>query len=133
MRLIFAAFAVVLSFSAADAAPSCQVTKVTDGDTLHLVCDGEKHKVRLLGFDTPEIYHPRCASEKVRGLEATRRMADLVASGPVTGVTFKGHDRYGRDLAWVEVAGRDVTTVMLASGLAVVYVPHRKMDWCAGF
>jgi micrococcal nuclease len=130
MHKILAAFAVVISCAAADAAPSCQVTKVTDGDTLHMTCDGAKHKVRLLGFDTPEIYHPKCASEKAMGEEATRVMAALVASGPVTGVTFKGHDRYGRDLAWVEVGGRDVTTVMLASGLAVVYVPHRKMDWC---
>ncbi|MCW1919794.1 thermonuclease family protein [Rhodobacter sp. KR11] len=106
------------------------MTKVTDGDTLHMICDGAKHKVRLLGYDTPEIYSPKCASEKAMGLEATRLMEGLVAAGPVTGVTFKGQDRYGRDLAWVEVAGRDLTEVMLASGLAVVYVPKRKMDWC---
>lgn len=132
MRILFAAILAVLSVSAADAAPACQVTKVTDGDTLHLTCEGQRHKVRLLGYDTPEIYHPRCASEKEMGLQATRVMEALVASGPVTGVIFKGHDRYGRDLAWVEIGGRDVTTAMLASGLAVVYVPHHKMDWCSG-
>jgi micrococcal nuclease len=129
MRFILAACAVLLA-SAGFAAPACHVTKVTDGDTLHMICDGAKHKVRLLGYDTPEIYSPKCASEKAMGLEATRLMEGLVAAGPVTGVTFKGQDRYGRDLAWVEVAGRDLTEVMLASGLAVVYVPKRKMDWC---
>ena len=129
MRFIPAAFA-ALFVSAADAAPSCHVTKVTDGDTLHMVCDGAKHKVRLLGFDTPEIYSPKCEAEMAMGQEATRLMEALVAAGPVTRVTFDGHDRYGRDLAWVEVAGRDLTDAMLDSGLAVVYVPRQKMDWC---
>ena len=129
MRFILAAFA-ALFVSAADAASSCHVTKVTDGDTLHMVCDGAKHKVRLLGFDTPEIYSPKCEAEMAMGQEATRLMEALVASGPVTRVTFDGQDRYGRDLAWVEVAGRDLTDAMLASGLAVVYVPRQKMDWC---
>ena len=129
MRFIPAAFA-ALFVSAADAAPSCHVTKVTDGDTLHMVCDGAKHKVRLLGFDTPEIYSPKCEAEMAMGQEATRLMEALVASGPVTRVTFDGQDRYGRDLAWVEVAGRDLTDAMLDSGLAVVYVPRQKMDWC---
>ena len=133
MRHILAACAVVLSFSAADAASNCQVSKVTDGDTLHMTCDGQRHKVRLLGYDTPEIYSPKCQAEKTMGLRATRVMEGLVASGPVTDVTFKGQDRYGRDLAWVEIGGRDVTTQMLASGLAVVYVPRQKPDWCGMF
>ncbi|NBZ87714.1 thermonuclease family protein [Stagnihabitans tardus] len=131
MRFLLAAFAVVFSFAAAEAA--CRVTKVTDGDTLHMACDGARHKVRLLGYDTPEIYSPKCQAEKAMGLRATRVMERLVASGPVTAVTFKGQDRYGRDLAWVEIAGRDVTTQMLASGLAVVYVPRQKPDWCGMF
>lgn len=127
-----AAAAACLFVSAAQAAPECHVTKVTDGDTLHLRCDGMRHKVRLLGMDTPEIFSPRCAAEKAMGEAARQVMADLVASGPVTRVTFKGHDRYGRDLAWVEIAGRDVTEAMLATGLAVVYVPRQKPDWCSG-
>lgn len=132
MRVFFAAFAVLCSFSAAEAASSCRVSKVTDGDTLHMTCDGTRHKVRLLGFDTPEIYSPKCDAELAMGLEATRVMERLVAAGPVTGVTFKGHDRYGRDLAWVSIAGQDLTEAMLASGLAVVYVPRHKPDWCHG-
>lgn len=133
MRIIAAAFAVFLSIGPAHAAPSCQVAKVTDGDTLHLTCGGQDRRVRLLGFDTPEIFHPRCPAEKAMGEAAKRAMAALVASGPVTGVTFRGHDIYGRDLAWVQIGGQDVTAAMLASGLAVVYVPHHRMDWCAMF
>ena len=129
-KLAASAALLFLSVVAVEAAPDCRITRVTDGDTLHMTCDGRRHKVRLLGFDTPEIYSPKCAAEREMGLKATRLMERLVNAGPVTAVTFKGRDRYGRDLAWVEVAGRDLTEAMLASGLAVVYVPRHKADWC---
>lgn len=50
--------------AAAPLASSCQVSKIVDGDTLHLTCGGVRHKVRLMGYDTPEIFHPKCAAEK---------------------------------------------------------------------
>ncbi len=109
---------------------SCQVTYVVDGDTLHLTCGGIPHKVRLLGYDTPEIYHPLCPAEKRAGEAATGLMRGLVASGPVTGVRFAGLDRYGRDLADVEIGGQDVATTMLRSALALPYAGHRHPDWC---
>lgn len=111
---------------------ACIVTHVTDGDTLRLSCAGRQHKVRLLGFDTPEIFHPSCAAEKAMGEAARARMAALVASGPVTSVSFQGQDRYGRDLARVSIGGQDVTAAMLGSGLARPYAGHRHPDWCGG-
>jgi micrococcal nuclease len=113
-----------------DMGPQCQVSHVVDGDTLHLTCDGVRHKVRLLGFDTPEVFHPLCAAEARAGEAATRQLEALAASGPVTGVRFQGHDRYGRDLARVEIAGQDVAAVMLGSGLARAYQGGRHPDWC---
>lgn len=109
---------------------ACQVSRVVDGDTLHLVCGNITHKVRLLGYDTPEIYHPLCAAEKQAGQKATDRMRKLVASGPVTQVRFAGLDRYGRDLADMAIGGTDVATYMIASGLARPYAGHRHPDWC---
>ena len=108
----------------------CQVSKVVDGDTLHLTCAGVVHKVRLLGYDTPEIYHPHCPAEKQAGEAATVLMQRLVASGQVTEVRFGGLDRYGRDLADVEIGGQDVAGFMLASPLALPYAGHRHPDWC---
>lgn len=109
----------------------CTVTRVVDGDTLHLTRGAVRHKVRLLGYDTPEITHPRCPAERVAGEKATDLMRAMVASGPVTHVRFAGHDRYGRDLADVEIAGQDVAAAMLASSLARPYQGHRHPDWCA--
>jgi endonuclease YncB( thermonuclease family) len=113
------------------AAATCRVTYVVDGDTLHLDCGAGERKVRLLGFDTPEIYHPLCPAEKTAGEAATARLQGLVGSGPVTAVVFQGHDRYGRDLASLAIGGQDVAGYMLASGLALPYAGHKHPDWCA--
>ena len=108
----------------------CTVTKVTDGDTLHIDCGHGDHRTRLMGYDTPEIYHPKCAAEKKAGEAETRMMATLVASGPVTGDRVVGKDRYGRDLAWVSIGGKDVSATMLETPWARPYSGHAHPDWC---
>lgn len=113
-------------------AADCVVTRVVDGDTMHLTCAGVRHKVRLLGFDTPEISRPACAGEAVAGAQATEVLQALVATGPVTALRFDGQDRYGRDLADVAIGGQDVATVMLATGLARPYQGGRRAGWCSG-
>lgn len=131
MRVLFGSVVGIWLGMAAQAAPlPCHVTRVVDGDTLHLTCQGALHKVRLLGFDTPEVFHPGCAAERQAGERASAVMRGLVASGPVTSVRFEGRDRYGRDLGVVEIGGRDVAGVMLGSGLARPYQGGRHPDWC---
>jgi endonuclease YncB( thermonuclease family) len=122
---------VLLAFAWPALAAPCQVTKVTDGDTIRMTCGRTAHRVRLLGFDTPEIFHPKCTAERQAGLQAARLMRRLVATGRVTQVEFKGRDHYGRDLAHVQIAGTDLASAMLASGLALPYAGHRHPDWCA--
>ena len=135
MRFLLAALAVVLLASCQPeqgaGVPSCVVAHVTDGDTLNLDCAGSLHKVRLLGMDTPEMFHPLCAAEGVAGQQARAMLQGLVAAGPVTAVQFQGHDRYGRDLGRVAVAGRDLSVAMLDGGLALPYQGHRHPNWCA--
>ena len=125
--------AIVLAVTVSDgaAAAPCSVTRVVDGDTLYLTCAGVLHKVRLLAFDTPEVFHPRCEAEQTAGLRAAAVLRGLVALGPVTRVQFDGKDRYGRDLGSVEIARQDVAAFMLGSGLARPYAGHRHPDWCA--
>lgn len=135
MRVLLAVLAAVFLLSCQPqqgaGVPSCQVTRVSDGDTLHLRCDGSTHRLRLLGMDTPEIFHPRCAGELAAGEAARLELIRLVATGPVTSVRFQGKDRYGRDLARISVAEVDLSNAMIASGHALAYDGGRHPDWCS--
>ena len=130
MRFGLMVLSALVMFGAGEAMAGCQVSRVVDGDTLHLTCGGVGHRVRLLGYDTPEVFHPLCAAEGMAGKRATARLAELVATGPVTGVRFAGRDRYGRDLVSVEIGGRDVAGYMLASNLTRPYQGRQHPDWC---
>lgn len=109
----------------------CRVTYVADGDTIHLACPGMGEvKARLVGFDTPEVYSPKCGKELAAGREATAKLRQVLRSGPITAARFQGPDRYGRELVRLEVGGRDVAGSMIASGYALPYSGGRHPDWC---
>jgi len=98
------------------AVASCRagpVTKVVDGDTL----DVNGQRVRILGIDTPE--RGRCGYR-----EASTRLAELVGGVGGNVVVLGGgeghdtHDRYGRELGYVQSGNLDVGEVLLREGLA---------------
>ncbi len=73
-------FAIALAFvaSIANASPlDPGQVEVLDGDTIRVA--GETF--RLVGFDAPETYRARCASERELGNRATFRLRQLVATG----------------------------------------------------
>ena len=80
------------------------VTKVVDGDTLHVELNGKKEKVRLIGVDTPETKHPR------KGKEFYGEEAYLFTKNKLEGKAVflefdvSQRDRYGRLLAYVWTA-----------------------------
>ena len=110
-------------------ASDCRLGYVYDGDTVEIRCGGEKRTARLVGFDTPETKQPRCAAEAALGKRATERLRELVKSGPVA-IFVQGHDKYGRDLVVLTVAGRDVGDVLVAEGLAHDYHGGARGGWC---
>lgn len=77
------------------------VTRVVDGDTVHVDLDGRDETVRYIGVDTPESVKPgtavQCFAE-----EASARNAALV-DGEDVRLRFdvERRDRYGRLLAYV--------------------------------
>lgn len=94
-----------------------RVVGVSDGDTLTALDESNtKHKVRLHGIDAPEIGQPfGTKSREALGRLAMKKTATL---------HLKGRDRYGRDLARVEVDGRDVNRELVKDGLAWHYVRY---------
>jgi micrococcal nuclease len=112
-------------------AADCRLGYVYDGDTVEIICGAEKRTARLVGFDTPETKEPDCAAERALGEKATLRLRALVKSGQVR-LYLQGHDKYGRDLARLTVAGRDVGDILVGEGLAHAYHGGQRGGWCDG-
>src|SRR6266542_7155883 len=89
------------SRSAPSGSPLVPVTKVTDGDTIHVTFLGLDEGVRLIGIDTPEVPWYGGKGECF-GVEA-----GLFARGRLSGRSVRlsfdtdRRDRYGRLLAYV--------------------------------
>ena len=101
-----------------------KVTKVVDGDTLHVAINGIDEKVRLIGINTPETVDPRRAVQCF-GKEASTRMKELVDGKIVrleSDPTQDARDTYGRILAYVYLEdGQMVNRKMIAEGYAYEY------------
>ncbi len=101
-----------------------EVTKVTDGDTLHIEIDGADEKVRLIGINTPETVDPR-TQVQCFGKQATARMKEL-ADGELVRLEYDDtqslRDTYGRLLAYVYLEdGQMLNRKMVAEGYAYEY------------
>ena len=96
------------------------VTRIIDGDTIHVRVDGRVEKVRYIGVNTPEIHHPR------RGEEPGGRAAAEINRHLVSGrrvrleLDAQARDRYGRLLAYVWVADTMVNAELVRRGFAQV-------------
>jgi micrococcal nuclease len=100
------------------------VTKVTDGDTIHIDMNGTDETVRLIGINTPETVDPRRAVECF-GKEASTRMKEI-AGGKIVRLEYDDtqdlRDTYGRLLAYIYLEdGQMVNRKMVAEGYAYEY------------
>ena len=91
------------------------VTKVVDGDTLHVqpAQGGASQKLRIKGIDAPEV----C---QAWGIQSREALARLVWGQRVT-VQLNDVDDHGRWLAQVFVNGEDVGARLVAQGHAWSY------------
>jgi endonuclease YncB( thermonuclease family) len=104
-----------------------RVTCVVDGDTVWI--DGTK--IRLSDIDAPEVFSPKCRSEKALGDRATRRLLQLVNAGPfeIRHLGNRDHDRYGRDLRVLVRGGRSLGDILVSEGLVRTWSGRRE-PWC---
>jgi micrococcal nuclease len=79
-----------------------EVSKITDGDTIHVKIGGGDETVRLIGIDTPESVDPRSPVECF-GLEASAHLKELIPVGTDVRLVrdVEARDRYDRLLAYV--------------------------------
>jgi micrococcal nuclease len=98
------------------------VTRVVDGDTVHVSIGGADETVRVLGVSAPETKKRRDCG----GPEATALMRRLAPAGSNVTVTTNvatgdKRDVYRRLLAYLDVRGDDVGEQIIRAGRATVY------------
>ena len=95
-----------------------RVLRVNDGDTITVLIDGHREKIRLIGIDAPEI------GQRPWGDRAKRHLEDILSSSPTVYVEYdiEKRDKYGRLLGYLKTAGgRSVNAEMLKDGYAVLF------------
>lgn len=96
-----------------------RIVGVVDGDTVDLLSPSkEVHRIRLAGIDAPEKGQPF-------GAPAKRALSDLVFNRQVV-VSVSKHDRYGRLVGKVLVAGVDANLQMVRNGFAWHYKKYAR-------
>lgn len=121
--------------------------RVIDGDTVAV--PGESRHIRLVGFNAPEVFSPKCNRELRLGQQATKRLRQLLTSAATVeyervacsckpGTEGTKQCNYGRLCGVLRVDGRDTGQILIAEGLAVRYqcgrygCPPKPGNWCNG-
>lgn len=95
---------------------------VVDGDTLHL---DDGRKLRLIGIDTPEIFHDGREPQPY-ALKARQALSRLLREYRPLGLQAgrQKHDHYGRLLVHLFAGGHNIEAELLRQGLATaLYFP----------
>jgi endonuclease YncB( thermonuclease family) len=100
------------------------VTHVADGDTLDITANGRTYTIRLDGIDAPE-------GGQAFGREARVHLRVLAFSKPAT-ATVLDRDRYGRTVARVIVAGRDLSEEMVRTACRARTGSQAAASWAVG-
>ncbi len=134
--IITLALALAANAAAFEQRVPARVTRVLDGDTVKVearVWPGliAQTNVRVRGVDTPEIRRPKCGEyERRRGLAARDFVRGVI--GEQVWLVNVTHGKFGRRVvASVLLAdGRDLATLLLATGHALPYRGGRRPKWC---
>ncbi|MDM7930287.1 thermonuclease family protein [Tabrizicola sp.] len=115
----------------ASAEGACRIIRIVDGDTVTLICPEEgMQSARLLGFDTPEKYAPKCLDEFLAAERASWGLRTLIQKADRLTLTLDGKDQYGRALVRLELDGVDVARLMIRAGHARTYGGGLRGGWC---
>lgn len=109
----------------------CRLAGVTDGDTVRLYCPNRGLiSARLTGYDTPELFSAKCASELKDALRAKWALRWMLMTSQDVKFVREGTDDYGRALVFASADGVPVARAMITRGLARSYDGGARLGWC---
>ena len=97
-----------------------KVIRVYDGDTITVIENGKKIRVRLVGIDSPEMTRGKHKPGQPFCQKSQKYLSWLVLKETVK-IKSYGLDRYGRILGVVYSNGTNANLEMVKVGLAEVY------------
>lgn len=109
----------------------CRILSVVDGDTVTLMC-GESGigRARILGYDTPEKYAPKCLGEFLAAERAGWALRTLIQKADRLEIAHQGSDPSGPARVVLTLDGLDVARAMIRSGHARQYAGGLRGSWC---
>jgi endonuclease YncB( thermonuclease family) len=102
----------------------CQVIRVIDGDTVDVQVNEQRVRIRLVGYNTPEVCSPSKPGYEHWGIQASEAAQKIISEGTVFSIRLDSvgfqkswnSDRYGRVLAHIAVDGVLLGLKMLQKG-----------------
>jgi endonuclease YncB( thermonuclease family) len=96
-----------------------KVIRIADGDTVTILDrDHRQFRIRVAGIDAPERKQPY--------YEVSKQNLARLAFGRTVTVDWRKHDRYGRIVGNIRVAGEDVGLAQVRAGLAWWYRDYAR-------
>jgi endonuclease YncB( thermonuclease family) len=102
--------------------------RVIDGDDI----EWRGTNCRLLGYDAPELTKSKSPLEWERGLQAARRLHDLIKTAKRIQIPpFSEKDRHNRPLVHLILDGIDIAKIAVDEGWGCDYhgEPKKPRDW----
>ncbi len=111
------------------------VTSIYDADTFRVSIKnypaivGERIPIRVLGVDAPEI-RGKCEREKQLARLAKQFTVKQLRGAKVITLSKVQRGKYFRILAYVDIDGKDLSTLLINAGHARPYDGGKRQGWC---
>ena len=121
LMLIFIAGSALMIKLSLDLATQEVTIRTENGDTITLLADDKKYRIRFYGIDAPE-------AQQTDGICSRNALREKILGKEVT-VTVKNLDRYGRAVGKVAIGGRDINLEMIREGHAWYYADYARNEY----
>lgn len=115
----------ILLFAIPAIAGQYKVLRIVDGDTIDILYQGKKERIRMLNVDTPESVHPDQSRNTAMGKKASNYTKKRLAGRSVD-LEFqaKKRGRYGRLLAYVVLDRKNFNIELVKKGWSPYYTKY---------